>query len=209
MRAIMKIKNLNTIEALEDFLNGSLPVAFSVLGDKTARYNFIRKTLVKFGYATLSKKDKGTVIRYLLKMTDYSRQQLTRLIKQYTQTGKINWTPCRHNGFSKKYTDKDILLLARTDELHDTPAGPAVKKLCERAHDIFKDKAYQRLSTISVSHLYNLRDSRRYQQQRRNFSKTQSRQVPIGEKRKPRPEGKPGYIKSDNHVLRTWEGSRL
>jgi len=40
-------------------------------------------------------------------MAEYSRQQLTRLIQQYTQTGRINWTPCRSNGVSKKYTDQD------------------------------------------------------------------------------------------------------
>ncbi len=193
----MKIENLTTIEALESFLNGSQPVAFSVLGNKAERYEFVRKALVKFRYASLSKKDKGTVIRYLLKMTAYSRQQLTRLVKQYTETGKVNWTPCRHNGFAKKYIDSDILLLAKTDELHDTPSGPTTKKLCERAHDVFDDKAYQRLSTISVSHLYNLRESKRYKQQRRHFTKTQARQVAIGEKRKPRPGGKPGYIRID------------
>jgi len=197
MRTIMKVENLKTIESLEEFLQGNQQVAFSVLGSKTERYHFIRKTLIKFSYITLPKKNKGTVIRYLLKMTEYSRQQLTRLIKKYTKTGRINWAPCRSNGFSKKYTDQDIKLLAKTDELHDTPCGPAVKKLCERAHDVFDDKAYQRLTNISVSHLYNLRDSKRYKQQRRHFTKTQSRQVPIGERRKPQPEGKPGYIRID------------
>ncbi|MBT6457141.1 MAG: integrase, partial [Gammaproteobacteria bacterium] len=99
----MKIENLKTIESLEIFLQGNQKVAFSVLGSKTERYHFIRKTLVKFHYITLPKKDKGTVIRYRLKMTEYSRQQLTRLIKKYTKTGKINWLPCRSNGFTKKY----------------------------------------------------------------------------------------------------------
>ena len=197
MRTIMKIEKLKTLSSLEDFLLGNQKVAFTVLGRKTECYNFVRKTLIKFSYMTLSKKDKGIVIRYLLKMTEYSRQQLTRLIKQYTETGRINWTPCRSNGFSKKYTDQDIKLLAKTDELHDTPCGHAVKKLCERAHDIFDDKDYQRLTEISVSHVYNLRDSKRYKRQRRNFTKTQSRQVPIGERRKPQPEGKPGYIRID------------
>ena len=79
----MHIDSLNTIGAVAEFLQGN----------KAERYNFIRKTLVKFSYMTLPKKDKGKVILYLLKMTDYSRQQLTRLIKQYTNTGKINWTP--------------------------------------------------------------------------------------------------------------------
>jgi transposase InsO family protein len=193
----MKIENLDTIEALEEFLLGNQLVAFSVLGKKTERYSFIQKTLVKFDYITLPRKDKGIVIRYLIKMTEYSRQQLTRLIKQYAKTGKINWTPCRSNGFTKKYTDNDIVLLAKTDELHDTPCGHAVKRLCERAHDVFDDKAYRRLTEISVSHLYNLRDSSRYKRQRRTFTKTKSKQIAIGERRKPYPEGKPGYIRID------------
>jgi len=193
----MTITNLDTIEALEAFLQGNQPVAFSVLGDKTDRYNFIRKTLVKFNYMSLTKKDKGIVIRYLLKMTEYSRQQLTRLIKKYTDTGKINWIPSRRNGFAKKYMNSDIRLLAKTDERHDTPCGHAVKKLCERAHDVFDDKAYKNLSGISVSHLYNLRASDHYKRQRRTFTKTQSRQISIGERRKPQSDGKPGYIRID------------
>lgn len=135
----MTTTNLKTIEALEAFLEGNQLAAFAVLGSKTERYDFIRKTLVKFDYMRLPKKDKGVVIRYLIKMTGYSRQQLTRLIKQYTKTGKINWTPCRSNGFAKKYSNQDIALLAKTDELHDTPCGHAVKKICERAFNVFSD----------------------------------------------------------------------
>ncbi|MDT8281589.1 MAG: hypothetical protein RQ982_02115 [Gammaproteobacteria bacterium] len=129
----MTTTNLKTIEALKAFLEGNQLVVFAVPGNKTQRYDFVRKTLVKFGYMNLSKRDKGVVIRYLIKMTGYSRQQLTRLIQKYTKTGKINWKPCRSNGFEKKYTPQDITLLAETDELHDTPCGQAVKKICEHA----------------------------------------------------------------------------
>jgi hypothetical protein len=197
MRTIMTTTNLKTIEALEAFLEGNQLTAFAVLGSKTQRYDFVRKTLVKFGYMSLPKKDKGVVIRYLIKMTDYSRQQLTRLIRKYTKTGKINWTPCRSNGFSKKYSSKDIVLLAKTDALHDTPCGQAVKKICERAFTVFDDDNYKRLSELSISHLYNLRDSERYKKQRRTFTKTQARKVAIGERRKPISQGKPGYIRID------------
>jgi transposase InsO family protein len=48
-----------------------------------------------------------------------------------------------------------------------------------------------------VSHLYNLRGSSRYKRQRRTFTKTKSKQVAIGERRKPHTEGKPGYIRID------------
>ena len=46
----MTTTNLKTIEALEAFLEGNQLAAFSVLGNKTQRYDFVRKTLVKFGY---------------------------------------------------------------------------------------------------------------------------------------------------------------
>ncbi len=193
----MTIKNLSTIEELELFLQGNQLVTFSVLGNKTERYNFIQKALIKFRYMTRSKKDKGTIIRYLIKMTEYSRQQITRLIKQYTQTGQIRWRPSLNNGFDKKYQNKDIQLLAQMDERHDTPCGHAVKKLCDRAYHVFGDQDYACLSELSVSHLYNLRATDRYKHQRRTFTKTKSRQVAIGERRKPNPEDKPGYIRID------------
>ena len=87
MKTIMTIQNLTTIKELEQFLQGNQLVAFSVLGKKAERYEFIQKTLIKFRYITGSKKDKGTVIWYLIKMTGYSRQQITRLIRQYKKTG--------------------------------------------------------------------------------------------------------------------------
>lgn len=193
----MKTSQLTSIVELENFLSGNQNVVFSVLGNKTERYNFIRKTLVKLRYFTLSKKGKGVVIRYLIKMTDYSRQQITRLIKQYLKTGKISWRPSRNNGFSKKYTKKDVTLLAKMDERHDTPCGSAVKKLCERAYHVFNESEYQSLASISVAHLYNLRASNGYKKERRHFTKTQSRKNPIGARKKPHPEGKPGYIRID------------
>ena len=91
----------------------------------------------------------------------------------------------------------DIGLLAAMDERHDTPSGPAVKKLCERALLVFGQTEYERLAQISVSHLYNLRKSVPYTRKRRHFEKTRSRQTPIGERRKPAPNGRPGTIRID------------
>jgi len=193
----MKIDNLDTIEALDNFLKGNQSVAFSVLGDKQKRYQFIRKILVKFSYTTHSKANKGVIKRFLMKVTGYSRPQLTRLVEQHKATGKIEWKPCRDNGFAKKYNDKDIRLLAKTDQQHESPCGHTVKKLCERAYKVFNEKEYQNLAQLSVSHLYNLRGSKTYTTQRRYFDKTKPRQVAIGERRKPQPNGEPGYIRID------------
>jgi trehalose/maltose hydrolase-like predicted phosphorylase len=167
MKTIMTIKNVSTIEELELFLQGNQLDTFSVLVNKIERYNVIQKALIKFRYMTRSKKDKGMSIRYLIKMTKYSRQKITRLIKQYTQIVQIRWTPSLNNGFDKKYQNKDIQLLAQIDERHDTLCGHAVKKMCDRAYHVFGDQDYSCLSELSVSHLYNLRVTDRYKRQRR------------------------------------------
>ena len=49
--------------------------------------------LIRFDYMTISKADEGIVIRYLIKVTSYSRQQVTHLIKQYCSTGYIKHKP--------------------------------------------------------------------------------------------------------------------
>ena len=83
------------------------------------------------------------------------------------------------------------------DERYDTPSGAVIKKLCERAFSVFDETEYENIANISVSHLYNIRSSSDYQKQRRTFEKTKSRQVAIGERRKPNAMGKPGYIRVD------------
>ena len=77
------------------------------------------------------------------------------------------------------------------------PAARLVKKLCERACEVFGQTEYTSLASISVSHLYNLRKSTPYTRQRRHFEKTQPKPSKIGERRKPQPNGQPGYIRID------------
>jgi len=197
MKAIMKLDDLTTIDQLRDFLSGTQAVAFSVLGDKDASYRWIQGELVRFRYLTCARHDKGVVIRYLMKVSGYSRQQMTRLVAQYRDTGQLKRRQRTVAGFTARYTAEDIRLLAAMDERHETPCGPAVKKLCERAYRIFGQTGYERLATISVSHLYNLRQSTAYTRQRRHFEKTRPKVSRIGERRKPRPDGKPGYIRID------------
>ena len=198
MKAIMNLKDLKNTQELQTFLDGAQSVAFSVPGNKTECYAFIQSTLKQFHYRALNKRKKGIVIRFLLRVTGYSRQQLTRLIQQYLAAGIVQLR-CTHKppGFKQKYTAIDIALLAKMDERYDTPSGAVIKKLCERAFSVFDEIEYENIANISVSHLYNLRHSRGYLKQRRTFEKTKSRQVAIGERCKPNTEGKPGYIRVD------------
>ena len=127
MNAIMNEKDLKTIEQLQSFLSGMQPIAFAVPGNKDERYRFIQSILIRFDYLALGKADKGTVMRYLIKVTGYSRQQLTRLIKQYREGGRIVHHHRTVTGFARLYTNEDIVLLAQMDERHNTPCGPTLK----------------------------------------------------------------------------------
>ena len=121
----MKLEDLTTIDQLTDFLSGTQAVAFSVISDKDACYRWIEGELIKFRYLKRSRQGKGVVIRYLMKISGYSRQQLTRLIAQYRKTGRIRRHQRTTSGFKQKYTEQDIRLLAAMDERHDThPVEP-------------------------------------------------------------------------------------
>lgn len=197
MNIIMTLNQLTTVDQLQDFLDGTQICAYKVLSSKDEQYQWIQRTLVQFRYIGLKKADKGIVIRCLIKISGYSRQQLTRLIKQYQKTGEIVRTQQTNRGFSIRYTDTDIRLLADLDEWHQSPCGAVIKKLCERSHEQHNESGYERLSKISVSHIYNLRASKKYQSYRRNFEKTKPRKSTIGERRKPQPNGLPGYFRID------------
>ena len=104
----MNINDLNTIEQMEQFLTGSQAVAFLVASSKDECYLGIQRTLVKFRYTSLNKRSKGVVVRFLIKITGYSRQQITRLVKQYRDTGKIERQQRTYQGFERLYTNEDI-----------------------------------------------------------------------------------------------------
>ena len=194
----MSLNQLNTIVAIEQFLAGTQQVAISLATNKQERYSWVRKTLVKHRYFLLSKADKGTVTRYLMKVTGYSRAQIKRLIQQYVKSGSVKVKVAHRNGFKRTYTDADIRLLANMDEGHGQPSGAVLKKFCERALKKFGQAEYQRLAGISVSHLYNLRASKTYQRQRCTLTKTQPTKAAIGQRRKPCPNNQPGYIRIDS-----------
>lgn len=191
----MNDNKLDSPSAIKTFLCGTDKLEFQM--SKSARYEWIAGTLKRTNYFKLSKKDKGPVREYMERMTDYSWSQLKRLIAQYREKQWIGKVVSNRHVFTKQYTQSDILLLAQTDEAHQTLSGPATKKLFERAYQVYGDLAYKRLAFISVSHLYNLRKGVFYQRQRRHFTKTQRSAVAIGTRRKPNPQGKPGYIRID------------
>ena len=186
----MNEERLQTLAQLQAFLDGTIAVDFAVAGAE--RYDFIARTVRRFGYSRLKRADKGVVLRFLERVSGYSRQQVSRLVKRArAHSGTAQPRPLlkRYRGsrtsFTRRYTEADERLLADTDTLHSTLSGPATKKLMERALTLFGDVRYQRLATISVGHLYNLRQRDGYGRLRRVFTKTRAVTTPIGERRAP------------------------
>jgi len=191
-------RRLKTLDDIRAFLAGSVQFELTIT-DRAEAYRWIEESLRQLRYATLGKADKGTVRAYLEKVTGFSRAQVTRLIGQFLECGRIRdrrGAPAKP--FPRRYTPADVKLLAATDVLHDQPAGLAVRKICERAFELFGDTAYQRLARISNGHVYNLRHSAGYRRQRQVFEKTRPTAIKIGERRKPRPDGKPGFLRIDS-----------
>jgi hypothetical protein len=130
-------------------------------------------------------------------MTGLSRAQVARLISQYAENGTIQVRRSRGRRFTAHYSSADIVLLALVDEAHDTLSGPATQKILYREYFEFADGRYERLANISVAHIYNLRKHRSYREKRMVFHKTRPTPVSIGERRRPEPEGRPGYLRID------------
>jgi transposase InsO family protein len=195
----MNETRLCTLGQLKAFLEGTGEVGFQPIGGDAGRYGHIQAVLKRFAYAGLKRADKGLVLRYLGRITGYSRQQMTRLVRQCLVTGGLakRYRPPAQ-GFVRKYTAADVALLAETDALHDTLSGPATKHLMQRALLVFGDTRYVRLSSISVAHLYNLRAAAGYRVRRQRWAKTRPTGISIGERRAPRPDGCPGYLRIDS-----------
>ncbi|MCU7895303.1 MAG: integrase, partial [Candidatus Thiodiazotropha sp. (ex Lucinoma aequizonata)] len=115
MVTYMNDKKIQTLDEVRAFLDGTTDIEFSIEG-KDERYQWIRKTLVRFNYLCLSRGECGVVLRYLERVSGYSRKTVTRLVAQYRKIGKIQRHQRTVIGFQLYYTTQDAQLLAELDE---------------------------------------------------------------------------------------------
>src|SRR6185312_9885529 len=87
--------------------------------------------------------------------------------------------------------------LAEVDEADETLSGPATRQILKRELEQYGDQRFKRLAGISVAHIYNLRKSRNYREKRLRYEKARPVPIAIGERRRPDPQGKPGYLRVD------------
>ena len=195
----MNEERLDSIEQLAQFLDLTAVLSPRVFGGEAERQSHVRRVLKRFNYPHLGRPDKGVVKRYLVHITGYSNQHLTKLIKRFVTKQPLGQRKSPKAGFHRRYTDEDILLLVHTDKLHDTPSGQVIKHLLKRAYTVFGDPAYERLANISVAQIYNLRATKRYQDNRVQWKHTRpTKAKDIGKRKAPEPEGRAGFIRIDS-----------
>lgn len=194
----IRMRNLErlTLDEMQEFVRANRQVVWAA-EERESAYGLIERILRGQQYRRLKKGQKGIVRRFLGKVTGMSRAQLTRLIQRWAETRRIERKPARHPNFPRRYSAEDIALLAEVDAAHEDLSGPAVRYLCQRAWAVFGDGNFERLAKISASHIYNLRKSAVYRKVRVSVQHTRARQVSIGERRRPEPKGRPGYLRVD------------
>src|SRR5437867_3566194 len=207
----MQLRMLNaeglTGERIQEFLKGSEAIEFE--GQKRAEiYGWVERVLVSQEYASQDKKQRGMVRAYIVKVTGLSMPQTTRLIRKYRGSGTVEMVQYRRRRFPVKYSRKDVALLAAVDRAHGWLSGPATVRIIQREHEEFGKSEYARLGEISVAHLYILRGSDVYRKLAAKWEPTRPTAVSIGERRKPDPQGRPGYLRIDTVHQGDWNGAK-
>lgn len=188
--------HITRITQIKEFLKVDKGIRFKALS-KQELYDWVNEVLTKFKYIGLKKRDKGILREYVTTMTGLSQSQTTRLIAKKKRFGKTFLSQAGRHSFPARYTPIDIARLLETDNCHQRLSGPATKEILRREYDIFGHREYQNIKNISAPHIYNLRATRQYQSHALTFKKTDSRKIPIGERRRPEPRGRPGYLRVD------------
>ena len=205
----IRMENVEALrpERIEDFLGGSAGIDFTGQ-TRTERYAWIQRALVEQQYFSLPKKQRGAVRALVSKVAGLSMPQVTRLIRQYRRDGELRLNRGARQRFPVKYTEEDVELLVGVDRAHQRLSGPATRRILQREWQVFGQRQYARLAEISVAHLYNLRGSAGYRQRAVEFSHTAPSSIAIGERRRPDPQGAPGYLRVDTVHQGDWEGEK-
>ena len=196
----MNEAQVRTLEQVRQVVAGTQALEFKRAQDDEGRYGWIGSVLQRFGYRTLKRADRGVLLVYLQRLSGYSRAQLKRLVAVWVSGAPlVKRYRAPEHAFARRYTAADVALLAEVDRAMSTLSGPATACVLRRQRDVFADPRFERLGSISVGHLYNLRNSAPYRAQRVVLSKTRpTKAATIGVRKAPAPEGRPGFIRIDS-----------
>ena len=138
------------------------------------------------------------VRRYIKRYTAYSTSQITRLVKEKEKTNTLTYGKGKkRHQFKKIYTPEDARLLAEADNAYRRMSGDAMRAVFREEYILYGNKEYERLSKISHGQFYRLRGTDAYQEKALTMGRTISVSRAIGTRKKPQPDGKPGYIRAN------------
>jgi hypothetical protein len=195
MISVLGAEKLSLVE-IEAFLTASDGVRF-VGSSRVELYKWVERFLCHHEYALQRRRAKGLLRAYVERMTGFSRALSTRLIGGYVKAGRIAPKPSLRPRFQRHYTAADVELLAAVDEAHESLSGPATRHILKREFEVYGKVEFERLARLSNGHLYNLRRTPRYGLRLRHYEKTRPSAVQIGERKKPAPNGQPGFLRID------------
>ena len=199
----MNDEHIVSVSQLQEFLkgvDGAVTFSSETKGNKNKqkRYEWIGRTLGKFQYGRLKKKEKGLVIKYLRQMTKLSTNHLKKLIARKREKKTLRIMTADRNVFPTRYETSDIARLIETDNAHGRISGVATKRILEREFLVFGKNEFERVSHLSVTHLYRIRkEKRQYKSAILFMEKTKATDRNIAVRKKPNPHGKPGFLRVD------------
>src|SRR5579872_3255784 len=196
-----------SLEGIRAFLAASEAVEFAGQNWEEI-YSWVERTLREQDYTRLRRPEKGLVRQYVGKMTGLSRAQVARLVRSYCQKGVVKAQPYERHRFAARYTTADIELLAYVDKMHSALSGPATQRILEREYTEYGQAVFQRLAGISVAQIYRFRKTAAYRKRNSSYQPTRPTPVSIGERRRPDPRGRPGYLRVDTVHQGDHEGQK-
>lgn len=189
-----------SINQIEEFLKSNKNSGFKIeIISKKDKYACVSEILWNIKFRRLSHKEKHSVFRLINFFTGYSLSHVKRMAQKWRK-GTLKYNPCRNRRrFPMKYFPRDIALLIKTDAAHGCLNGKATQKILKREYERFGHAEYANISHISVGHIYNIRNhNRQYASSEAiYFKKTEKTERNIGIRKKPCPNGKPGYLRVD------------
>jgi hypothetical protein len=197
MNIIMNDSKIVSLKQVKEVVDTGATPSFS-FDSHTNAYAWVSEVLDRFEYKSRSKKEKNVIRKYLKRYTGYSKSQITRLVTEKRKTSTLKYGKGKKkNQFKKIYTRKDIELLAEADNAYRRMSGDAMRKVFKDEFTVYGKHEYERLANISHGHFYRLRESDAYREKSLTVGRTISVSRSIGIRKKPEPNGKPGYLRAD------------
>jgi hypothetical protein len=187
--------NITDVAQLEPILHAADVFGLGFHGTRKERAEWISARLIRFRYHTLSRKKKRMLRQYIRAVTQLSKDQIKRHIRAFKRGKKLCISYERHS-LPILYTDADRELLAEVDNATGRLSGNLTAQFCADQYTA-GDSEFIRLQRVSSATIYRLRTSKRYNLRVLHVGQTKATTVPIGQRRKPKPNGKAGFIRVD------------